>query len=558
MLPGSDTQHITSLLGDAHPHALAFYDRVGARGTSLPWRMYRKDSIPREVWDSKVPKWFDVLTKTGEDGEKIFECEGKEFRFFEDPASVLDQITQDAINHNPSCRYMPGVRITRMEPIVTTRRFGNRSSTHVQWLLYGTNQNDGDSHSARASETRGLDAERPLLRTKQVIFATGASFLDEASPTAVPELEYMFDALKVSRGSVIDLESDTTPFEPIISQQNMVLSPLSPIESDGSETSTQSSKKFRARLGSTQRIIMGDEELAAEELLNNAKAAFPDLPQDARIVGMRTGERTYRANRLPIVGGLLDPFGALKLFPNAVHGSSLPLSAPRLSGLYFIGGMGSRGFTLAPLLSRMLVEQLLGPFDTRVALGSSRSRFSDHSHHNSASKSSQSSSYSSNSSSSPISDSKNVASKANSGATFSSNVSNSSISSQSSFNDSNQGENIINVDEKINHGDISARMPHAIATAPDNVESLKAQWWPKLMPRRVLTAWLRRVRPSHNYATPEWSVNWPQLIGSHNAFPEDFQEAKDSFDVIPTSWDPNRTHFETTYCPLFDDDHTRD
>lgn len=488
-LPGADTQHITQLLAHSHPHALAFYDRVGASGLAAPWRLYRKDSIPKDIWESKVPQWLDVRKRQDEHGEEIFECEGKEFRFFDDPAAVLGQIIDDSLKNSPACRYMPSMQITRLEPVVSRKRFGNKSSTHVQWILHGYSQGSEDQSGSQNSKM-----ERPLFRAKQVILASGADFLGDGPTAHVPELQYMLDTLHISRGSVVDLESSSTPFEPIISQQNVVLAPL---RSQSSDSSSSSLETHRARLGSTQRVRSGEEEFAADEMLRLSSEAFPDFPSDATITSIRTGERIYRANRLPVVGGLLDPFGALKLYPNAVHGGALPPGSPRLSGLYFIGGMGSRGFTLAPLLARMLVEQLLGPFDTSAALGPSRIRtLSDPSPH-----------------SDPAAP-------------------------------SSSGE--------------SSHTSNALSGAPENLEDLKAQWWARFSPRKVLTAWLRRTRPTLNGAQPYWPVNWPHLLNSAAPFPEDYHEAKDAFDVIPTSWDPNRAHFESTYCPLFDDDHTRD
>lgn len=495
-LPGSDTQQITQLLSDAHPHALAFYDRLGAQGLTLPWRLYRKDSIPKEVWDSKVPKWFDVRRKEDEHGEQIFECEGKEFRFFDDPEALLSQIIQDSIINSPACRYMPDTHITRLEPVVSKKRFGNKSSTHVQWILHGTH-----TSSEQHPGSKNLSKERPLIRAKQVILANGADFLGDGPTAHVPELQYMLDTLRISRGSVIDLESATSSFEPLISQQNVVLAPLRSASSyleEGSADTASSIVKNRARLGSTQRVHQGDELEAAEDMLKLASESFADLPSDAVITSIRTGERVYRANRLPIVGGLLDPFGALRMYPNSIHGGALPPSAPRLSGLYFIGGMGSRGFTLAPLLSRMLVEQLLGPFDTNAALGPSRVR-------------------------TPIEPLPPIEAGI------------SEFASQS-----------------------PSSLSKTLSGAPDNLEELKSQWWSRFAPRKVLTAWLRRTRPSIGSSKPHWTVDWPHLLNASTPFPEDYHEASDSFNVIPTSWDPNRAHFESTYCPLFDDDHTRD
>jgi hypothetical protein len=433
-LPEADTFHLTSLLADAHTHALDFYDRIGIPGAPLPWKLFRKSSIPPVDWENKHPRWADI--QEGEyRGEKVFECRGDEFRFFDNPRDVLGQIIEDALNHSQACRYMPDVSITHITPNVRKRSFGSggKSSTHVLWNLYTANQ------------------DHPVIQTRQIIFATGADFSKDG-PSLVPELNYMHDSMRVSMGSVMDLES-SQPFPPYIFQQNMVISPL-PIDD------SNDAQSFKARLGSTQRVKIEDLEEQALNLLESAKESFPDIPSDAHIVATRTGERLYRTNRLPIVGGLLDPVGTCKTFPNAIHGQHLSATSPRLAGLYFIGGMGSRGFTLAPLLSRFLVEQISGPLDVK-----------------------------------------------------------------------------------------SAYIETGIA-------QISSYWKSRLSPRNVLTTWLRRNGAP--LETPQWNVNWPTLIGHSAAFPADYDEAKQSFDIIPTSWNPNRPQFESTYCPLFDDDHTRD
>ena len=449
-LPDASTYFSTALLTDAHPHALQFYDRVGAKGTPFPWKLYQKPSIPKEVWESKFPLWSGMEVHDQKD-EKIFSCRGDEFRFFDDPRSVLSLIVQDALDTSPACRYMANMDILRIEPSVKKRRFGSRASTHVNWTLF-TNHKD-----------------RPTLQANQIIIATGADFLQQHGLTSVPELDYLRDAMHISKGSVVDLES-SQPFAEKVSQQSIVLCPLPTLENNGvdamekpaSETNV-AGPRYRARLGSTHRVHESEVEEKAEAMLKSAKEIFgEDLPSDARIVSTRTGDRLYRANRLPIVGGLLDPFGTTRAFPSAIHGGHLPSSAPRLAGLYYIGGMGSRGFTLAPILSKMLVEQICGPMDVRSLLMSS-----------------------------------------------------------------------------------------------DNLH-FRNKWRLRLSPRHALSQWLRKKRPDLASQQPHWNVDWPQLIGHSTPFPEDYDEAKQSFNIIPTSWKPARPNFESSYCPLFDDDHTRD
>jgi hypothetical protein len=433
-LPEASTFELTSLLAESHPHALAFYDAVGVKGVNLPWKLYRKSSIPKDQWELKMPKWVGAK-RSRENEEMVVEAQGDEFRFFDNPNAVLSAIIQDALSHSPACRYLPNINITKITPLVKRLSFNStsKSSTHVRWTLHS------DSH--------------PPIQTNQIIFATGSDFTKQG-PTLVPELQYVKDAIHISRGSVIDLES-SSPFPPMIMQQNVVIAPLDPPIID-----EKGKARYRARLGSTQRVQEEQIDEKCQQMLESAKSSFPGFPSDAVIVNTRSGERAYRRSRLPIVGGLPDPFGSLKLYPNVVHGKVLPKSTPRLSGLYYIGGMGSRGFTLAPLLSKMLVEKISGPFDTRSA-----------------------------------------------------------------FEDT-------------------------------EMTRIYSQWWYRFSPRRVLLQWFRNQKTPSN--PPAWNVDWPQLIDRSATFPADYQEAQASFDIIPTSWNPNRTQFESTFCPLFDDDHTRD
>lgn len=431
-LPDANTFALTSLLSACHPHALKFYDRIGVRGQKLGWKLYRKPSVPLEEWELKQPGWIGVK-RSEEDGETVFACEGDEFRFFDEPRDVLSAIVGDALQHNPAFQYMADLDITHIEPKVTHRRFADKISTHVNWKLHSST--------------------RPPILTHKLIIATGSEF-PKSGPSLVPELQHLHDTFKLSMGSVLDLES-STPFPPYISQRELVLAPLACGKSE-----EQGVPIYRARLGSTQRVAVEEINRRNEQLIDAARSSIPGFPQKVRIVDVRSGERLYRPNRLPIVGPLMDAYGTWKQMPNVLHGAQLPATIPRLAGLYFIGGMGSRGYTMAPLLSRILTQHLDGPFDARSALMN------------------------------------------------------------------------------------------------DEFAQFDRTWSGRLSPRRVLQDWFRRHATPP--PTPLWNVRWPSLIVNTTSEHVEPVHSRKKADVIPDSWDPARTQLESTYCPLFEDDHTKD
>ncbi|MGD2132817.1 MAG: FAD-dependent 5-carboxymethylaminomethyl-2-thiouridine(34) oxidoreductase MnmC [Maricaulaceae bacterium] len=95
--------------------------------------------------------------------------------------------------------------------------------------------------------------------------------------------------------------------------------------------------------------------------LETLKAFAPDLA--ARVVMDRAGAftalRATTPDRLPVLGPAIDAAAFEDAF-GAVGPSAAARPELRLPGLYLFGGLGSRGFTLAPLLAEALAAHLCG------------------------------------------------------------------------------------------------------------------------------------------------------------------------------------------------------
>jgi len=83
---------------------------------------------------------------------------------------------------------------------------------------------------------------------------------------------------------------------------------------------------------------------------------LPEVDAD-RLAG-RVSTRAVTPDRLPLIGQLLDE-GALDATRVALHGHHLA-DLPRLSGVFVVGGFGSRGITWAELAAQLLAAMMEG------------------------------------------------------------------------------------------------------------------------------------------------------------------------------------------------------
>ncbi len=80
--------------------------------------------------------------------------------------------------------------------------------------------------------------------------------------------------------------------------------------------------------------------------------------------GMRSGSKDY----FPLVGSVIDVPSMLEEHPKLVRGERLKEKPKKMENLYVLNGLGGRGFVFAPLLGKMLAENIVEgkEIDSRV------------------------------------------------------------------------------------------------------------------------------------------------------------------------------------------------
>lgn len=80
--------------------------------------------------------------------------------------------------------------------------------------------------------------------------------------------------------------------------------------------------------------------------------------------GMRAGSKDY----FPLVGSVIDVQEMLEQEPKLVRGAKLKDAPLHMDNLYVCNGLGGRGFVFAPLMAKMLAENIVEgkPIDKRV------------------------------------------------------------------------------------------------------------------------------------------------------------------------------------------------
>ena len=71
--------------------------------------------------------------------------------------------------------------------------------------------------------------------------------------------------------------------------------------------------------------------------------------------GMRAGSKDY----FPLVGSVIDVLEMLETHPKLVRGAKLKEEPTRMENLYVCNGLGGRGFVFAPLMGKMLAENIV-------------------------------------------------------------------------------------------------------------------------------------------------------------------------------------------------------
>lgn len=80
--------------------------------------------------------------------------------------------------------------------------------------------------------------------------------------------------------------------------------------------------------------------------------------------GMRAGSKDY----FPLVGSVIDVLSMLESYPKLIRGEKLQDEPKKIQNLYVCNGLGGRGFVFAPLMGKMLAENIVNgkAIDKRV------------------------------------------------------------------------------------------------------------------------------------------------------------------------------------------------
>jgi len=93
---------------------------------------------------------------------------------------------------------------------------------------------------------------------------------------------------------------------------------------------------------------------------SSLQALAPDWLGDVASADVmsRAGVRATTPDRLPLAGPLPDLDAARRRFAGLAAGRRVDADAPRIDGVWICGGLGSRGFTLAPWLAGLICAQM--------------------------------------------------------------------------------------------------------------------------------------------------------------------------------------------------------
>jgi len=88
----------------------------------------------------------------------------------------------------------------------------------------------------------------------------------------------------------------------------------------------------------------------ASEMVNVSDFKLKEI-----LCGMRAGSKDY----FPLVGPVIDVLEMLKSNPKLVRGAKLKDKLKRIDNLFVCNGLGGRGFVFAPLMGKMLAENIV-------------------------------------------------------------------------------------------------------------------------------------------------------------------------------------------------------
>ena len=95
--------------------------------------------------------------------------------------------------------------------------------------------------------------------------------------------------------------------------------------------------------------------------------------KEPKILKVYKGVRSASIDFFPILGEIVDVKKSLEKYPYIIHGSKVPPNLLiRKKSIYIINGLGSRGFVLAPFVSKLLVDFILNKKELPKKIENSR------------------------------------------------------------------------------------------------------------------------------------------------------------------------------------------
>lgn len=102
-------------------------------------------------------------------------------------------------------------------------------------------------------------------------------------------------------------------------------------------------------------IQCGEEPLKGLFSIASEMVDTSDFKLKKTFCGMRAGSKDY----FPLVGSVIDVNEVLAQQPKLVRGERLKSEAKEIENLYVCNGLGGRGFVFAPLMGKMLAENIV-------------------------------------------------------------------------------------------------------------------------------------------------------------------------------------------------------
>lgn len=152
---------------------------------------------------------------------------------------------------------------------------------------------------------------------------------------------------------------------PVWGQRIVVKSDLPLAYSYHKECSVSLNIEGKISIGATHHRFVYEKEPNLEDSAKLLSLANEIVPiGNPEILDMLGGARSASEDYFPILGKIIDAKATLNEFPYIIHGTKVKNERfSRYKNLYFINGVGGRGFVLAPYLAKMITEHIFEGLD---------------------------------------------------------------------------------------------------------------------------------------------------------------------------------------------------